>query len=177
MTSHDPGFVRLALPREAHDVAAIQYELMADPLHPLHAIRASTDVEDLAEVWYRSITRPPLATYRVLVATEGTRVVGMVAVGPSEDDDADPTDGTVVDLMVANDARQRGHGTRLVQAAVDTLRADGFTRATWWLPTTADDLRVWVQAMGWAPDGVYASAEGPSGIVKLVRLHTDISGA
>ena len=55
------------------------------------------------------------------------------------------------------------------------LRADSFTRATWWVPTTADELRAWLQAMGRAPDGVHASADGPSGILKLVRLHTDIS--
>lgn len=175
MTAQEPGFVRLALPREASDIATIQYGLMADPRHPLHALHPQTDAAQLAEVWHRSITRPPLATYRVLVATEGRTVVGMVAVGPSEDDDADAADGTVVDLMVTPGSRRQGHGTRLVQAAVDTLRADGFTRATWWVPTTSDELRGWLQAMGWAPDGVHASAEGPAGILKLVRLHTDIS--
>ena len=131
MTAQEPGFVRLALPREASDIATIQYGLMADPRHPLHALHEQTDAAQLAEVWHRSITRPPLATYRVLVATEGRTVVGMVAVGPSEDDDADAADGTVVDLMVTPGSRRQGHGTRLVQAAVDTLRADGFTRATW----------------------------------------------
>ena len=175
MTSEEPGFVRLALPSEAMDIATIQYGLMADPRHPLHALYGQAEVSELAEVWHRSITRPPLASYRVLVATEGRTVVGMIAVGPSDDDDADASDGTVVDLMVSPPARRHGHGTRLVQAAVDTLRADSFTRATWWVPTTADELRAWLQAMGWAPDGVHASADGPSGILKLVRLHTDIS--
>jgi len=99
----------------------------------------------------------------------------MVAVGPSEDEDAEETDGQVLEFMVAETARSRGHGSRLVHAAVDTLRADRFTRATWWLPSTADDLRSWLQDMGWGPDGVHASADGPSGALKLVRLHTDIS--
>jgi GNAT superfamily N-acetyltransferase len=175
VTDHAPGFVRLALPREAHDIASIQYELMADPAHPLHGLYGQADVDALAEVWHRSITRPPLASYRVLVATERDAVVGMVAVGPSEDEDAGTEDGQVVELMVAPSARSRGHGTRLVQAAVDTLRADGFTRATWWLPTTADEFRSWLQDMGWGPDGVHASAEGPAGSLKLVRLHTDIA--
>jgi GNAT superfamily N-acetyltransferase len=175
VTEQEPGFVRLALPREAQGIATIQYGLMANPRHPLHALYGQADVSELAEVWHRSITRPPLATYRVLVATEGRDLVGMIAVGPSDDDDADAADGTVVDLMVSPPARRHGHGTRLVQAAVDTLRADGFTRATWWVPTTSDDLRGWLQAMGWEPDGVHASAEGPAGTLKLVRLHTDIS--
>ena len=177
MTSHEPGFVRLALPREAHDIATIQYQLMADPSHPLHALYEQADVDSLAQVWHRSITRPPLASYRVLVATEHDTVVGMVAVGPSEDEDAGAEDGQVVELMVSPLARRQGHGSRLVQAAVDTMRADGFTHATWWLPSTADDLRGWLQDMGWAPDGVHASAEGPPGALKLVRLHTDISAA
>jgi GNAT superfamily N-acetyltransferase len=175
VTEQEPGFVRLALPREAHAIATIQYGLMADPRHPLHALHGQAAASELAVVWHRSISRPPLATYRVLVATEGRTVVGMIAVGPSEDGDADAADGTVIDLMVSPEARRHGHGTRLVQAAVDTLRADGFTRATWWVATTADDLRGWLQAMGWEPDGVHASAEGPAGTLKLVRLHTDIS--
>ena len=175
MNSHAPGFVRLALPREAYDIATIQYELMADPAHPLHGLYEQADIDTLAEVWHRSITRPPLASYRVLVATEHDKVVGMVAVSPSEDEDAGAEDGQVVELMVSPPARRQGHGSRLVQAAVDTMRADGFTHATWWLPSTADDLRGWLQDMGWAPDGVHASAEGPLGTLKLVRLHTDIS--
>jgi GNAT superfamily N-acetyltransferase len=77
--------------------------------------------------------------------------------------------------MVSPPSRSHGHGSRLVQAAVDTMRADGFTHATWWLPSTADELRGWLQDMGWAPDGVHAAAEGPAGQLKLVRLHTDIS--
>ena len=64
---------------------------------------------------------------------------------------------------------------RCASDAVDTMRADGFTHATWWLPSTADELRGWLQDMGWAPDGVHAAAEGPAGQLKLVRLHTDIS--
>lgn len=175
MTAQEPGFVRLALPREAHDIAAVQYALMADPRHLMHALYEQVSVDDLAAIWHRSITRPPLASYRVLVATEGNVVVGMTAVGPSEDEDAGADDGAVLELMVSADARSRGHGTRLVQAAVDTMRADGFNRATWWVPSTADELRGWVQAMGWEPDGVHASAEGPAGTLKLVRLHTDIS--
>jgi ribosomal protein S18 acetylase RimI-like enzyme len=177
VNQHSPGFVRLALPREANDIATIQYGLMADAAHPLHGLYEQTDVAALAEVWHRSITRPPLASYRVLVATEHETVVGMVAVAPSEDEDAGTQDGQVVELMVSPSARSHGHGTRLVQAAVDTMRADGFTHATWWLPSTADDLRAWLLDMGWGADGVHASAEGPSGTLKLVRLHTDISPA
>lgn len=175
MNSDNPGFVRLALPREAYDIATIQYELMADPTHPLHGLFEQTQIASLAKVWHRSITRPPLASYRVLVATEHESVVGMIAVGPSEDEDADSDDGQVIELMVARSARSHGHGSRLVQAAVDTLRADGFSRATWWLPTSADQLRSWLQDTGWAPDGVHASAETPTGTLRLVRLHTDIS--
>ena len=177
MNQHEPGFVRLALPREAYDIATIQYGLMADPAHPLHGLYAQADVDSLAEVWHRSITRPPLASYRVLVATEHQTIVGMVAVGPSEDEDAGADVGQVLELMVSPPARSHGHGSRLVQAAVDTLRADGFTQATWWLPSTSDDLRGWLQDMGWGPDGVHASAEGPLSTLKLVRLHTDISAA
>ena len=48
MNQHEPGFVRLALPREAHDIATIQYGLMADPAYPLHGLYEQTDVAALA---------------------------------------------------------------------------------------------------------------------------------
>lgn len=70
-----------------------------------------------------------------------------------------------------------GAGSRLVNAAVDTLRADGFTRATWWVRTTDDVLRAFLSEAGWAPDGAHreTGTEDEQTRVKEVRLHTDIS--
>ena len=181
------GYVRLALPGESGDIARLQREVWGEPGHPGHAMADALDVEAATVVWYRSITRPPLASYRVMVAVvpapHGSRgrveqVVGFVAVSPSDDPDALPTDGSVAELAVAAAVREDGHRTRLIQAAVDTLGADGFTRARWWVPTTDDDLRRELDESGWAPDGAHLELRHPddeSLRLKLVRLHTAIA--
>jgi hypothetical protein len=64
----------------------------------------------------------------------------------------------------------------LLNATVDTLRADGFTRATWWVRSDDDVLRHFLLEAGWAADGAHTEVaideDGPR--VKLVRLHTAI---
>lgn len=186
-----PG-VRLAMPAEAMQIAQIQRRAWdADPL--TKPFLAEVTLEDMAEVWHRSIVRPPLATNRVLVATEpegapvptddggtglASRVVGFAIVGPAQDEDAVPgadgeLDAFTVDLL----ARGRGHTSRLLNAAIDTLKADGYLRALTWVPTTDDDLRRLLQDSGWGPDGAHRelAANEDDRRVKQVRLHTDIS--
>ncbi len=174
-----PGFVRLALPAEARAITDLQRAVLAEPTHPYMPLLAQMPADEMTRVWHEAITRPPLASYRVLVATEGhgpdSPVVGMVAVTPSGDPDAEAEDGEVADLFVHPARRGQGHGTRLVQAAVDTMRADGFTRARWWLVSTDDELRAFLTGMGWAPDGAHAEQQVEGLHLKLVRLHTDIS--
>ena len=181
------GYVRLALPAEAPDIARLQRGAWSDPGHPGHAMAAALDPDELTAVWERSIARPPLAAYRVLVAVVGAdpheggfaeRVVGFVAVAPSDDPDSGPGDGTVTELVVADGAEHDGHRSRLIQAAVDTLRADGFGIARWWVPSTSDDLRRELDESGWGPDGAHLELRHPddeSVRIKLVRLHTAIS--
>ena len=177
----------MALPSEARPIAELQQQAWSDPGHPGHTMAGELDVDEVAHVWHRAITRPPLASYRVLVSvvpagqqTVGPveQVVGFVSVSPSDDPDATDSTGSVTELVVADSVREDGHRSRLVQAAVDTLKADGFTMAHWWVPTTDDDLRAELVESGWAPDGAHVELQQPddeSVRVKLVRLHTDIS--
>lgn len=171
--------VRLAMPSEAASIAEVQLRAWrGDP--SLAGVDLPTP-EEVTSAWWEAIARPPLAELRVLVAVEpapgGMAVRGFAAVGPSDDEDADPRDGLVAEFIVDPGHRQAGHGSRLVNAAVDTLRADGFTRATWWVRTTDDVLRAFLSEAGWAPDGAHreTGTEDEQTRVKEVRLHTDIS--
>jgi GNAT superfamily N-acetyltransferase len=98
--------------------------------------------------------------------------------GPSGDPDADPVaDGEIAELVVEPARRGSGHGSRLLQACADTLRADGFRRATMWLTSSDDRARAFLAAAGWAPDGAHRELDlrGDAQIlVKQVRLHTDL---
>jgi GNAT superfamily N-acetyltransferase len=171
--------VRLALPSEAPAIAALQRRGWTQTLPPEVAgdVLASVDLATMTDSWRAAIQRPPLAQLRVLVAIGDERVVGFAALGPSDDPDADAgSDALVAEFVVDPAAQRRGHGSRLLNACVDTLRADGFHRATWWVHSYDDVLRRFLIEAGWAADGAHTevalSEDGPR--VKLVRLHTAI---
>lgn len=171
------GGVRLAMPHEAQRIAHLQHQAWsADPVGA--RALAQITLEEMAQAWSASIVRPPLATYRILVATrpDGTRlgeVIGFAAICPSDDPDADPGVGLVAEFIV--DAAVPGaHADQLLNAVVDTLRADGFARATWWLASTDDRLRDFLTGAGWGPDGAHRELGDDVAVLKQVRLHTDI---
>lgn len=141
----------------------------------------STD--EFASAWHASITRPTEARSRVLVAIDdsagpsagATPVVGFAAVTMSDDPDAEPgQDGLISELAVDPGYRDRGHGSRLMNAAIETLAADGMGRASVWLTSTADASRAFFTAAGWQPDGAHRELDlyGDGSVrVKQVRLH------
>jgi GNAT superfamily N-acetyltransferase len=114
----------------------------------------------------------------VLVALERNRVVGFALTGPATDPDCDSVaDGELSEIVLDPDERRQGHGSRLLQAAVDTLRADRFERAVTWLVASDDALRGFLDGAGWAPDGAHRELDldGAGTVrVKQVRLHTDL---
>lgn len=171
--------VRLALPAEAAAIAALQRRVwVADyPAELADEFLSSTDLATMTSSWELAIVRPPLAQFRVLVAIGTERIVGFAVVGPSDDPDANTaTDALVAEFSVDPQARRSGHGSRLLNAVADTLRADGFERATWWVRSTDDALRAFLASAGWAADGAHTevamTADGPR--LKLVRMHTGL---
>lgn len=169
--------VRLAMPAEAVDIARIQRRAWGE--HPLLAEgAASVKSDEAVQIWHEAIVKPPLAHCRVLVAIgEDAMVAGFAVTGPSGDPDAEPADAEIAEFVVDAAQRGRGHGSRLLNAAVDTLRADGFEVARIWVPAANDALRGFLSASGFAPDGAHqeiAMADGAPGL-KLVRLHSGIA--
>jgi len=174
--------VRLAWPAEAESIAELQRRSWATqwPADLAEMMLASVSLTEMTDSWRSAIERPPQAAFRVLAATDGTRVVGFASTMPSQDDDADPSiDGAIDQFVVDPAAQHRGHGSRLLNACADTLRADGFRRASFWVNAKDDALRRFLIAAGWAADG--ASREiGPedeSVHLKQVRLHTNLAAA
>jgi GNAT superfamily N-acetyltransferase len=139
---------------------------------------ASFDVEEFAARWHQALTRPADARLRVLVALDRNTVRGFAVTGPSPDPDSDPVaDGELTELVVDPGHGRAGHGSRLLQASVDTLRADRFTRAVTWLTSSDDARRTFLTGAGWAPDGAHRELDlhgDGSVLVKQVRLHTDL---
>ena len=99
------------------------------------------------------LAKPADARNRVLVALERNRVVGFALTWPAVDPDCDPVaDGELAEVTLDPAERGKGHGSRLLQAAVDTLAADRFTRAVTWVNAGDDALRGFLTEAGWAPD-------------------------
>ncbi|MGH8823929.1 MAG: GNAT family N-acetyltransferase [Jiangellaceae bacterium] len=171
--------VRVAWADDAPAIGAVQARAWsrsyADVLPP--AVRTEIDADGFAEVWRQAITRPPTARHRVLVALERNAVVGFAATAPSEDADAGPGDAEVVAFHVDPDALGAGHGSRLIAAVVDTMRADGFSHARSWLVAGDDAVRGFLESAGWAADGAHReldlTGEG-SAVLRQLRLHTDL---
>lgn len=171
--------VRVAWADDAPAIAELQLRTWRETyagLLPSDAL--PDDLEGATAHWRRSLARPGDARQRALVALERNRVVGFAITGPAADPDADPVaDGELSELTVEPAERGKGHGSRLLQAAVDTLVADRFTRAVLWSMASDDALRAFLAAAGWAPDAAHRELDldgSGSTTVKQVRLHTAI---
>ena len=64
-----------------------------------------------------------------------------------------------MELTVDAAERGKGHGSRLLQAAADTMVADRFTRAVTWLVADDDAQRTFLTEAGWAPDGAHRTLD------------------
>jgi ribosomal protein S18 acetylase RimI-like enzyme len=175
--------VRVAWADDAPAIAAVQvraWRQVYDGLLPADVLEA-LDVEEITAAWTSSMTKPKDARNRVLVGLERNTVRGFAVTTPSPDPDSDPVaDGEIAELVVDPRHTRQGHGSRLLQACADTLRADKFVRAATWLNSTDDALRTFVTAAGWAPDGAHRELDlrgDGEVLVKQVRLHTDLTEA
>ena len=171
--------VRLALPQEAVDIARIQRRAWTDG-GVLAAALDEVTADEATRAWHEAIVKPPLAQLRVLVAIGEAGVVGFVVTGPSGDHDRSASDGYIAEFIVDPKFKGKGHGSRLMNAAVDTLQKDGFTVATIRVPSANDHLRQFLTECGWAPDGAHQKVgigEDEETAIKMLRFHTDISPA
>ncbi len=179
---------RIAWADDAPAIAGVQlrtWRTDAPHLLPQEVLDGGAEVEEaavaeLSDVWLTALARPQDARQRVLVALERATVTGFALTGPAGDPDADPAvHGELLDLVVDPARRGQGHGSRLLQAGVDTLRADRFDLATTWVVSTDDARRRFLVGAGWATDGAHRTLEGPvageePSTVQQVRLHTDL---
>lgn len=144
--------------------------------------------EQAAQAWQAGIAAPPTQGHRVLVAFEGRQAVGFTAMAPATPDDLDigaaqpagdvpDADITVVvsPLLVEPRWGRRGHGSRLLAAAVDLARDEGALRALAWVLEPDSASRAFFAAAGWEADGVARILDTGPTTLRELRLHADIS--
>ncbi|KGN34697.1 N-acetyltransferase GCN5 [Knoellia sinensis KCTC 19936] len=160
--SHEPGpvadaSVRIAKPTDAPAVGVVQSAVWTQA----YAGRVPDEVVALfeapafAKAWRESLENPPAGVHRLLVARAGEQVVGFAAIGPSQDPDAGATRGEVTAIGVHPGARRQGHGSRLLNACVDTLRGAGADDVAIWVLADDEDTRAFLNASGLGPDGAF----------------------
>jgi len=97
------------------------------------------------------------------IAAAGTAPAGDVAAG----NDA----GEIHVLLVEPRWGRRGHGSRLLAATVDQLRAGGATRALVWVAEGDVASGRFYASAGWEPDGYVRTLADGGGVLRESRLH------
>jgi GNAT superfamily N-acetyltransferase len=117
------------------------------------------------ERWAAAIGAPPGPGHRVLVACERATVVGFAAVRPLPAvAGQDPPGGELIALEVATGSQRGGHGSRLLTAAVDLIRADGAAYLAAWVLDGDGARAQFLRSAGLGPEDVtrvLATGPGP----------------
>jgi len=199
------AYVRPARPDDAASVATVQLSTWRTAYAGVipASVLDGLGEDDAAAQWRSAITEPPTDRHHVLVAREGETVVGFVAVGPAlpedlvgpghewtgpADESAAPAEPTALGdwagdalaisaLLVEPRWGRRGHGSRLLAAAVDLARTDGFSRAVAWVLEADTATRPFLESAGWAPDGVGRVLDMDGTEVPELRLVTTFKDA
>ncbi|HEY2442343.1 MAG TPA: GNAT family N-acetyltransferase [Streptosporangiaceae bacterium] len=178
--------VRDARASDAADLARIQVSRWQSgypglvPDGVLAELTSAEAEERWREHWAGSLVSPPSGRHRVLAAIaaepDGTRLVtGFAAFGPATDPDRWPgTDAELYVLCVEPGHRGRGHGSRLLNAAVAALAEDGFGTVRTWVLAADSTAQAFLQSAGWAPDGTRSHLDMGTAVA-MIRLHTAIS--
>ncbi|MGH3658012.1 MAG: GNAT family N-acetyltransferase [Micromonosporaceae bacterium] len=105
-------------------------------------------------------------------------LVGFAAVGPADEAALAPGEtghqpglAAFTDLLVEPRWGRRGHGSRLLAAAVDLWREDGFTGAVAWAFESDTATVSFLSSAGWEPDGTARALDVEGVHVPQVRLH------
>ena len=110
----------------------------------------------------------------VFVAAEGEWTVGFVAAGsadvPAESPLGREAWGEIGTLLVEPRWGRRGHGGRLLVAAVEALRGAGARYGQVWVPEEDDASRRFYVRAGWEPDGAVRGLDTGDGVLRELRF-------
>lgn len=174
---------RPARPDDVPEIARIQVETWRIGYLAIlpAAVIESLSIDVAQAAWQQAVTAPPSPRHHVLIAQDQEPVVGFVAFGPADDlEPEDPEPETTLalgPLLVEPRWGRRGHGSRLLAAAVDLARLDGMTRATAWIPEGDVVSRGFFESAGWAPDGLARALDTGAGELREIRLHASLTQA
>lgn len=151
--------VRDAQAGDASAMAAVQLDVW----HTAYAsflpadVLESVDADSATRAWKMAIISAGPA--HVLVATEGSEVVGFTAGAGTE----------VGTLLVAPRWARRGHGGRLLGTLAERLREDGAGHGETWVAEGDEAARAFFPGHGWVPDGTVRTSHHGARVLR--ELH------
>ncbi|MGZ4644166.1 MAG: N-acetyltransferase family protein [Blastococcus sp.] len=171
--------VRPARAEDAADIARIQVVTWRTAYRSVlpAAVLDDWDEEAATTAWRTAAGSPPTPGHGVLVALEGAATVGFAAFGPAEltaDEQPHPSGPTaeLSTLLVEPRWGRRGHGSRLLAAAVDIVKTGGTARLQVWLPEPDQASANFFESAGWAPDGWARTLDTGDTPLREIRWHT-----
>ncbi|WP_106848084.1 GNAT family N-acetyltransferase [Blastococcus sp. Marseille-P5729] len=176
------GHVRDAQSTDADEIGRIQSSTWQQAYRrqlPAEALDAMT-AEAAAEGWRAAITHPPDAAHHVFVALEAsttdTTRVGFAAIAAPAEDEEEASDAVeIVALLVEPRWGRRGHGSRLLSAAVEGARADGASSMICWVLAGDRATEGFLRSAGWERDGWRRTFDAGEREIAQHRMSTDIS--
>ncbi|MQA61405.1 MAG: GNAT family N-acetyltransferase [Actinophytocola sp.] len=171
--------VHLARPTDAGEIARIQRDTWRAAYRDIVGEAALAELDDAAteERWVAAIAH---ADTDVFVATEAGFTVGFSVSGKAPEGelagpegelpaDADHT-GLIATVLVEPRWGRRGHGGRLLAAAVRALRSRGAKRAVTWVSESDSATLSFYRALGWDPDGTVRTLDTGERQLREMRL-------
>ncbi len=174
--------VRPARAGEAADIARVQavaWRTAYRSVLPAELLD-TWDEQAAGQAWRTAVEAPPTPAHLVLVALEQETVVGFTAFGPAEladGEEPDPAGPTseVSTLLVEPRWGRRGHGSRLLAAAVDLARSQGVVRLRTWIPEADAVSAAFLESAGWEPDGWARTLDTGDAPLRELRWHTGLA--
>ena len=152
MTRAAPWTLRRATGADAHAVATMHVGTWQAAYRGIIPDPFLDAMDVVARARRYSFDRRGPADPVTWIAADGDRVVGMVSVGPSRDEDLAEL-GEVLALYVSPERWRSGAGTQLLARAEALLIDAGFREALLWVLRDNDRARRFYEAAGWLADG------------------------
>ena len=168
------GFVRPARAEDLTAIGQVQAATMLASLQAGHSaplpegVRVMIAAPVIAAGWEAAVTEPPSPEHHVLVATTAQAdaasrtVVGLLGLAPTQSmdaeghvDEAGVQAVEVTALGVEPASQRRGHGSRLLAAAVDLARQDGARALVAWAVRGDQSVSRLLSSVGMAPTGAH----------------------
>ncbi|MEO6957819.1 MAG: GNAT family N-acetyltransferase [Antricoccus sp.] len=175
--------VREARPQDADEIGRILVDTWRQAyakILPTSALQ-QLDQAEAAQAWRLAITNPPGPGHQVFTAyersTTGEQIVGFLAIAPPAEDEKAinaPT-AEVATVLVEPRWARRGHGSRLLSAAVAIAAAGKADQLICWLPMKDKASAAFLQSAGWDRDGWTRTLDAGGTDLIQQRFATDIS--